>query len=227
MNYSNIKYILFDAGNVLVYKRTHEDENVAKLINLTRPEYRALLDRLIEEQTDEEKQQFKDINTVEKEYIYLQVLHKKICIELNIDPDLELIEKMTQCRMKGDFALKDGIIETLTALSSKYSFGILSNALPSRRVHELKIQNLESFFSHIFISHEIGLEKPDPEIYEYALKRINIPVNQILFVDDKLEYLEGAERVGFKNLVMFKNKDLSDKYPVIEDIRELVSVLLV
>ncbi|MFA5633831.1 MAG: HAD family hydrolase [Candidatus Dojkabacteria bacterium] len=227
MNYSNIKYILFDAGNVLVYKRTHEDENVAKLINLTRPEYRALLDRLIEEQTDEEKQQFKDINTVEKEYIYLQVLHKKICIELNIDPDPELIEKMTQCRMRGDFALKDGIIETLTTLSSKYSLGILSNALPSRRAHELKIQNLESFFSHIFISHEIGLEKPDPEIYEYALKKINIPVNQILFVDDKLEYLEGAERVGFKNLVMFKNKDLSDQYPLIEDIKELVSMLLV
>ena len=134
MNYSNIKYILFDAGNVLVYKRTHEDENVAKLINLTRPEYRALLDRLIEEQTDEEKQQFKDINTVEKEYIYLQVLHKKICIELNIDPDLELIEKMTQCRMKGDFALKDGIIETLTALSSKYSFGILSDVYKRQSV---------------------------------------------------------------------------------------------
>lgn len=227
MNYNNIKYILFDVGNVLVYKRTHEDENVAKLINLTRPEYRALLDRLIEEQTDEEKQQFKDINTVEKEYIYLQVLHKKICIELNIDPNPELIEKMTQCRMKGDFALKDGIIETLTTLSPKYSLGILSNALPSRRAHELKIQDLESFFSHIFISHEIGLEKPYPEIYEYALKKINIPVDQILFVDDKLDYLEGAERVGFKNLVMFKNKDLSDKYPVIEDIRELLGMLAV
>ena len=225
MDYKKIKYILFDVGNVLVYKRTHEDENVARLLNLSRFEYRELLDKIIEEQTDDEKMQFKNINTVEKEYEYLQSFHTKICKVLNIEPRPELIEKMTECRMKGDFDLKDGVIDTLTRLSSQYSLGILSNALPSRRVHELKIKNLDSFFKHIFISKEIGLSKPDPKIYEYVLREINLKPDEILFIDDKLEYLKGAEKAGFKNLIMFKNEEEPDGYPLIQDIGELIGIL--
>lgn len=225
MSYTKIKYILFDVGNVLVYKKTHEDENVANLLNLTRQEYRQLLDDVIESQTDREKKQFRDINTVDKEFLYLQSLHKKICKTIGRKPTKKLIEQMTTYRMKGDFALKDNVINTLIKLSKSFTLGILSNALPSRRIHELKIDNLDMFFKHIFISHEISMWKPDQNIYEYVIKEIGLNKDEILFVDDKLEYLEGAEKAGITNLVMIENKDKTDKYPVIQDIQELTKIL--
>lgn len=165
MGKENIKYILFDVGNVLMYKKTHEDENIGKLVVLSREQYRELLDRVIENQTESENRQFKEIDTVEKEYEYLQSLHRKVCNILNVEQTDELVEKMTMCRMKGDFVLKDGVIDTLRKLSDNFTLGILSNALPSRRVHELKFNNLDSFFKDIFISYEIGLYKPDVRVY--------------------------------------------------------------
>lgn len=225
MGKGNIKYILFDVGNVLVYKKTHEDENVGKLVGLSREEYRELLDSVIANQTESENNQFRGIDTVEKEYTYLQELHRKICNILNIEPTDGLVEKMTMCRMKGDFVLKDGVIDTLRKLSDHSTLGILSNALPSRRVHELKIDNLDSFFKDIFISHEIGLSKPDVRVYEYVLERIGVDANEVLFVDDKYDYLKGAEKVGITNLVMVRDKDEAGKYMAIDSITELLDIL--
>jgi HAD superfamily hydrolase (TIGR01509 family) len=221
----NPEYILFDVGNVLVYKVSHEDENVAKLLNLTREEYRKMLDKIIEEQTKSEKLAFKNMNTVKKEKAYLDKFHKKICNYLEIDFNTKFINKMTNCRMKGDFALKENTISTLKILGKKYRLGIFSNALPSRRVHELKIGNLYKYFDHIFISKEIGLEKPDPKAYEYVLSEIGVGGDKIMFVDDKIEYLKGAAAAGIDNLILYKNKEISKQYPMIGSLSELIDLL--
>jgi len=220
------KYILFDVGNVLVYKVTHEDENVAKILNLTREKYRSVLDRLIEDQSDSEKREFKGMNTVGKEKEYLDNLHEKICNYLNIDFDKDFIDKMTDYRMKGDFALKEDTAEALELLSKKYVLGIFSNALPSRRTHELRINNIDRYFKHIFISKEIGVEKPDLNSYEYVLSQIGFKTEEIMFVDDKLDYLEGAKAAGIENLVLLKNKEISDKYIMFNNLLELANALI-
>lgn len=219
------KYILFDAGNVLLYKVTHEDENVGKLLGMSRKEYRTFLDKMIEEQTIDEHRAFKEMNTIQKEKDYLDKLHKKMCKKLGIKINPSFISKMTNCRMKGDFALKEGVIEALELLSSQYHLGIYTNSLPSRRHHELKIKNLYKYFDDIFISKEIGFEKPDIEGFKYVLSHIKCDPKDIMFVDDKLEYLEGAKRAGISNLVMFKNKDNTDKYPIIHSLKDLLLLL--
>jgi putative hydrolase of the HAD superfamily len=219
------KYILFDVGNVLVYKVTHEDENAAKLLGMSRDNYRNLLDKLIENQSAEEKSEFANINTLEKEIAYLDRFHTKICKYLGFEYTVEFIDKLTKCRTEGDFALKDGVIEALSELSKKYRLGVFTNALPSRRHHELKKLGLEGFFEHIFISHEIVLSKPDPESYKYVLSRINCPVEDVLFVDDKIDYLEGAQKAGISNLVMYRHRDDPMEYPMINNLKELVEFL--
>lgn len=226
--FSNIKYILFDAGNVLIYKVTHEDENVAKLLDLSRDEYTEILDRIIDSQTPKEKKLFKEMNTLEKEISYFNMLNKKICTYLDIQPTKELIEKMTKCRTQGDFAIKDGVLESIEILSDKFKLGILSNAPPSRRYHELKIQGLYKYFDHIFISKEIGLNKPNREIYHYALDKIGYPGDEVLFVDDKIEYLQGAKDAGLSNLILYLKNDQSEEevnYPTIQNLKELVEIL--
>jgi HAD superfamily hydrolase (TIGR01509 family) len=219
------KYILFDVGNVLVYKVTHEDENIAKLLGMTRTDYRKFLDDIIANQSEEESNEFKNIDTLEKEILYLNKLHKGMCNKLGIEANDEFISKMTKCRTEGDFALKPGVIESLTKLSERYRLGIFSNALPSRRYHELRIGGLYKFFEDIFISHEIGFSKPNPEAYRYVLRKINCDGKDVMFIDDWSAYLEGARIAGISNLVMVKNKEESKKYPMINDLRELVDLL--
>jgi putative hydrolase of the HAD superfamily len=226
--FKNIKYILLDAGNVLFYKITHEDENIANLLNITKGEYRRILDKLIDEQSTEEKNEFKNMNTFEKEITYLNKLHKKICEYLNIDPTTEIIQKMTKYRIQGDYALKEDIIETLKKLKERYKLGILSNAPPSRRYHELKINNLDSYFDHIFISKELGLAKPNPEIFKYVLREIGYLSQEVLFIDDKFENLNIAKQVGIINLVLFNRDQKANnktKHSTVNNLKEILSYL--
>lgn len=55
---------------------------------------------------------------------------------------------------------------------------------------------LEGMFDAIVISGDVGLHKPQPEIYRLAAKRLGIEPDQCVFVDDLRENVRGAEEVG-------------------------------
>ena len=51
-------------------------------------------------------------------------------------------------------------------------------------------------FDAVVISGEVGLHKPQPEIYELACERLGVRADEVVFVDDLRENCEGAEAVG-------------------------------
>ncbi len=55
---------------------------------------------------------------------------------------------------------------------------------------------LDQLFDEIVISAEVGLHKPQPEIYTLTAERLEIEPAACLFVDDLRENCEGAEAVG-------------------------------
>lgn len=52
-------------------------------------------------------------------------------------------------------------------------------------------------FDDIILSGEVGLIKPDPEIFMVALKRIGRPASDCLLIDDALPNIEQANKMGF------------------------------
>ena len=52
----------------------------------------------------------------------------------------------------------------------------------------------------IIISGEVGVVKPEPEIFEIALERAGRPASECLFIDDALENIEQARRMGFATI---------------------------
>ena len=55
---------------------------------------------------------------------------------------------------------------------------------------------LSELFDAVVISADVGLHKPQPEIYLLAAERLGVDPEQCLFVDDLRENCEGAEAVG-------------------------------
>jgi putative hydrolase of the HAD superfamily len=55
---------------------------------------------------------------------------------------------------------------------------------------------LEGIFDEIVISGDVGLHKPQPEIYELAADRLGVAPEECVFVDDLRENVRGAEEVG-------------------------------
>ena len=71
--------------------------------------------------------------------------------------------------------------------------GMLSNSWSTAHYDR---ELLAELFDDIVISAEVGMHKPQPEIYRLAAKRLDVDPAQCLFVDDLRENCEGAETVG-------------------------------
>jgi len=57
---------------------------------------------------------------------------------------------------------------------------------------------LERWFDVVIVSCEVGVAKPDPVIFQMCLTRLGVKSSQVLFVDDRIENIEGAARLGIQ-----------------------------
>jgi epoxide hydrolase-like predicted phosphatase len=71
--------------------------------------------------------------------------------------------------------------------------GLLSNSWSTSH-YDMAV--LRELFDVIVISGEVGLHKPQPEIYLMAAERLGLPPEACVFVDDLKENCAGAEAVG-------------------------------
>jgi len=53
-------------------------------------------------------------------------------------------------------------------------------------------------FDGLVISGEIGMVKPNAEIYEYLLGKYSLKAEECLFVDDRADNIEAGEKLGIK-----------------------------
>ena len=78
---------------------------------------------------------------------------------------------------------------------------ILSNMqVDMLRVMRSKFDWLDEFGVQMY-SCEVGLVKPDPEVYLECLRRLNVQPKEALFLDDKQKNTAGAEAVGMHTLL--------------------------
>jgi putative hydrolase of the HAD superfamily len=52
------------------------------------------------------------------------------------------------------------------------------------------------YFEQIFVSAELGMIKPDPEIYRHVARELGIEPTEMVFIDNKKVNVEGAETIG-------------------------------
>jgi putative hydrolase of the HAD superfamily len=56
--------------------------------------------------------------------------------------------------------------------------------------------SLGGLFEEVFVSGELGLVKPGPEIFEAVLAQLGITAEELVFIDNKAENVRGAEALG-------------------------------
>jgi HAD superfamily hydrolase (TIGR01509 family) len=74
--------------------------------------------------------------------------------------------------------------------------GILSNSGPGAREAE-RVWGLEEITDEIVYSHEVGLAKPDPAIYELTTTRLGVRPGEIVFLDDVPANVDAARAAGW------------------------------
>ena len=86
----------------------------------------------------------------------------------------------------GVWELYPEVPDVLEKLQLRFQLAVISN-FDGRLRFILEQLGIAKFFTHIFISSELGADKPDPEIFLRALKFIGLKPNQVLHVGDDPE----------------------------------------
>lgn len=105
-------------------------------------------------------------------------------------------------------------IELLDSLKNKYKLYLLSNTnqihIDKALIELSKVTNrpLDDFFDKVYLSHEVKLRKPNTSIFEFVITDQNLEPEKTLFIDDSIQHIKGAEKVGLKTYHLSNQKDL-------------------
>src|SRR5947208_6205748 len=86
----------------------------------------------------------------------------------------------------GVWELYPEVFDVLEKLEPRFQLAVISN-FDGRLRFILEHLGISKFFAHVFVSSEIGADKPDPEIFRRALKIVQVEPNQVLHVGDDAE----------------------------------------
>ena len=180
---SNVKTLIFDLGGVLIdwdprclYRKLIPDESEMNffLAEICSPEWNAQLDKgeSFQEAVDE-----------------LEVVYPKYSRQ--IQAYYSRWEEMVIGPIQGTVNILERLRE------AGYPLAALSNWSAETYPKIAKRFALLNWFDPLVISGEIGLIKPDPEIYHYLLKKINREAKDCIFIDDSESNIRTAEKLGF------------------------------
>jgi len=95
----------------------------------------------------------------------------------------------------GGDVLDRGLLDFIRGLRRARRTGLLSNGWLDLRKYLVK-NRIQDAFDSIVISAEVGMLKPDPRVYQLALKELNAGPKEAVFVDDTPANVQAAAELG-------------------------------
>ena len=129
--------------------------------------------------------------------------------------DLELIKKAWNSILLN---IPEERVHLLKKLSSKYKIFLLSN---TNSIHlkeiissygEKKWKNFISIFDEVYFSNQIGMRKPNEDIFFYLIKKNKLDVSKTLFIDDSPQHIKTAKKIGFKTYHLTDKEDITSLF---------------
>ena len=139
-----------------------------------------------------------------------------------------LLEENYILRSPQQKGLVEGTIEILEYLSNKYQLHIITNGFKEIQYIKIENCNLKKYFKNIFISEEIGCNKPNPGIFEFALNHLSALKSETIMIGDDWDAdILGAQQFGMKSIYFSRKlNDIENKLvPQINNLLQLKEML--
>ncbi len=146
----------------------------------------------------------RSMNQIEKENFfarYEQLVLSGDALDVNLDLCKKIFKELQQ--VSYSMVLYPDVIDSLIKLKSlNFKLGLISNMdkLGSELLNEFK---LSEYMDICVTSKEANVEKPDPQIFNLALSKLNIKPEEAIYVGDQiLSDVEGASNSGMTPVLM-------------------------
>ena len=119
-----------------------------------------------------------------------------VASDLGVEWDAVDVHELWALDHRGWLSVDPGTLRVLHALADGGTrMALLSNA-GADFSGWLRSGSFAPLFERVFVSGELGLVKPNADIYEHVIAELGIGHAELLFVDNKSENVEGARAVG-------------------------------
>jgi putative hydrolase of the HAD superfamily len=109
-------------------------------------------------------------------------------------------------------SLFDGAIAILDYLAPKYQLHIITNGFAEIQTAKLSNSGISHYFKELITSESVGVKKPDPKIFNYALQKAKANPAESMMIGDSLEAdVLGAENVGMQAIFFKPDKSKTSK----------------
>ena len=135
----------------------------------------------------------------------LEQVHRQTASVLGIGPDQVGLLMDDMWREYLGF-LNEELYTYFKNLRPKFGTALLSNSFTGARHKEHERYGFEDSCDLIIYSHEVGLLKPNPQIYALACKTLQREASEIIFVDDLDMMVDAANSVGMHGVVHKTNR---------------------
>ena len=183
----NIKVIIFDLGGVILNISYQNTIDSFKKLGVTN--------------TDNfysKKKQTHIFNLIETG----EITAEQFLSELQKLTDNATIKEVKDAWNSMLLDLPESRLDLLRFLKSKYKLFLLSNTNAihinaiKNHLGETKWKSFCNLFDKMYLSHEIGVRKPNIEAFQFILKQQKLNPNEVLFIDDSPQHIEGAKKLG-------------------------------
>lgn len=124
-------------------------------------------------------------------------------------PDKKVTGEALIDEFLGKRSLNEELIGHIKDIKAQgYTIALLSNYNSELRTALQQNGLAELFGENIFISTEIGCQKPDPKIFEHTFEKLGLRPEEVVFIDDSPRSLSTAEEVGYHAVRFIDNEKL-------------------
>ena len=110
-------------------------------------------------------------------------------------------------------------IQLIEKLKNNYSIYLLSNTNAihidaiKKQLGKRKWLAFCKLFDKMYLSHELGLRKPDVKIFEYILNEQKLKAEEVFFIDDSPQHIASAKKIGIHCHHLLDDENIITLFP--------------
>lgn len=173
---------------------------------------------------------------VTKEWLHLQRFLRPLLVNDANDANDEMVNLAHEIGAEflrltnKHFSVLPGASEVVKALAKEYPLTIISNGFKEVQYYKFEHSGLAPYFTHTIISEEVGINKPQPGIFEIALERNGIKADEAVMIGDSYSSdIAGAKAAGIDQIWVRNEgtKELTNERAtyIVSNVSEILKIL--
>ncbi len=124
------------------------------------------------------------------------------------------------------FSVLPGAAEVVRALAKKYPLTIISNGFKEVQYYKFAHAGLTDCFTHTIISEEVGINKPQPEIFRIALDRNGVTAEEAVMIGDSYSSdIAGAKNAGIDQIWLHEGEAQETATYIVPKLEDVLKIL--